>query len=495
MAKENKVRIFNRLFFKLYLNYAVMLLVTAVLIGLIFMKLYENTTMKDNEEELISQAETISNRMTEFIKSKRYNDFLDYYNTLNEITGLDIWTISNPNAPDPMDENMETTSYDELTNTQDDVNTKEYVELVQSAFHNRPDKRTSYDTLYGVPTITVAEPVYGLNREVVGAVLLKLEVDSQKKIIASSVNLIVISCVVALGISFIIIIVFATELSLPISRMRKTALELAAANYHSKTGITRNDELGDLAKTVDILSEKLLENDIQRKNLDQMRLDFFANVSHELRTPITVLRAYTETLVDGVVKDPEKVTQYYERMLSECKSMERLVGDLLLLSKMQNPDFLIEKEPVNLVQVFDNIFRSANAIAEKKNIAIEVIKDAPDYMILGDYERLRQMFMIILDNAIKFSEENKTVHINLSKSDKIKVSIRDEGIGIAEADINNIFEKFYKSNLKQNASGTGLGLAIAKQIAFKHEGTIGVKSTLGVGTEFSFTFEPYLMDF
>jgi signal transduction histidine kinase len=226
-----------------------------------------------------------------------------------------------------------------------------------------------------------------------------------------------------------------------------------------------------------------------------MRLDFFANVSHELRTPITVMRAYTETLVDGVVTDGEKLPQYYNRMLSECKTMERLVGDLLTLSKMQNPDFAIEKEPVNVHQVMDDIIRSAGTIAEKKNISIEVIKDQPVLMILGDYDRLRQMFMVILDNAIKFSNENKIVHIKLSKSDKIKVSIQDEGVGIEASDISNIFEKFYKSNLRQNVSGTGLGLAIAKQIAMKHDGTIEVNSTPGIGSEFIFTFPPSEMEF
>ena len=238
-----------------------------------------------------------------------------------------------------------------------------------------------------------------------------------------------------------------------------------------------------------------MENELQRKNLDQMRLDFFANVSHELRTPITVLRAYTETLVDGVVKDQVKVSQYYDRMLSECKSMERLVGDLLLLSKMQNPDFAIEKEPVNLVQIFEDIIRSAGTIAEKKNITIKVIKDSSILLMEGDYDRLRQMFMVILDNAIKFSYENKTVHIYLSKKDKIKVSIRDEGIGIDADDIAKIFEKFYKTNLRQNASGTGLGLAIAKQIAMKHGGNIEVSSTPGEGSTFLFTFPPYEADF
>lgn len=487
MANENKVRVFNRLFFKLYLNYAVMLLVTAILICLIFTQLYKNTIMKKEREQLIDQASNISDIITsKFINTRNYQGALEHINEWQQIMGLDIWTISNPNATNPMDDRMETNSYDEIA-----AGYKEYIDLVENAFSNRKVYNIAYDEIYQTQTITVAVPILGANREVIGALLSKKAVKGLKDVIDDSLSLIVVSSVVALAISFIIIIIFATELSLPISRMRATALSLAAGNYNAKTGIKRNDELGDLAKTVDILSEKLLENEIQRKNLEQMRLDFFANVSHELRTPITVLRAYTETLVDGVVKDEEKVKQYYERMLSECKSMERLVGDLMILSKMQNPDFVIEKEPVNLVQVFDDIIRSASAIAEKKNIKIEITKDKPVIMMMGDYDRLRQMFMIILDNAIKFSNENKKVYINLSSEDIIKVSIRDEGIGISENDLNNIFDKFYKSSLRQNASGSGLGLAIAKQIAIKHDGKIDVSSVLGEGSTFTFTFPPY----
>jgi len=443
--------------------------------------------MKKEREQLIDQASNISDIITaKFINTRNYQAALEHINEWQKIMGLDIWTISNPNATNPMDERMETNSYEEIA-----VGYKEYIELVENAFDNKKVYSIADDEIYQTQTITVAVPILGVNREVVGALLSKKPVKGLKDIINDSLSLIVISSVVALAISFIIIIIFATELSLPISRMRATALSLAAGNYKVKTGIKRNDELGDLAKTVDILSEKLLENEIQRKNLEQMRLDFFANVSHELRTPITVIRAYTETLVDGVVNDEEKVKQYYDRMLSECKSMERLVGDLMILSKMQNPDFAIEKEPVNLIQVFDDIIRSASTIAEKKNIKIEINKNKPVIMMLGDYDRLRQMFMIILDNAIKFSDENKKVYINLSKEDKIKVSIRDEGIGIAENELNNIFEKFYKSSLRQNASGSGLGLAIAKQIAIKHDGTIDVSSVLGEGSTFTFTFPPY----
>jgi signal transduction histidine kinase len=490
MSKENKVRVYNRLFFKLYLNYAVMLLMTAVLICLIFIQLYKTTTMTNERVKLMEQASNSSEIMTtKFINTQNYSGFLDEINTQQKTMGSDIWTISNPYASMPMDERMETNSFEEIS-----IGYSDYVDLLESAFRDRSEYSIADDEIYQTQTITVAVPIYGVNREVAGALLLKAPVKGLEDIIDDSLSLIVVSSVVALAISFIIIIVFATELSLPISKMRSTALSLAAGNYHSKTGIKRNDELGDLAKTVDILSEKLLENETQRKNLDQMRLDFFANVSHELRTPITVLRAYTESLIDGVVMDEEKVNQYYDRMLVECKSMERLVGDLMILSKMQNPDFAIDIEPVNLVQVFDDIIRSASTIAAKKNIKIEIVKDQPVIMMKGDYDRLRQMFMIILDNAIKFSDANKTVHINLSKTDKITVAIKDEGIGIDTDDLNNIFEKFYKSNLRQNASGTGLGLSIAKQIASKHEGRIEVTSSLGSGSEFVFVFPIFDID-
>jgi len=466
-----------------------MLLVTAVLICLIFMKLYMDMTLDSSLEELEYQAQVVSELTQEYIISEKVSAFKDFIGRLEKVNNWDIWMVSNPMAENPMSYEMET------SNTYEDFKAipelSEYVEMLDSAFNDQPVRREKYyDQIDERETIAVANPIK-MNNEVVGAVIVKQPFEGQPVIVTNSLWIIVISCSVALGISFIIVIIFATELSLPITRMRATALELAAGNYHVKTGINRNDEIGDLAKTVDILSEKLLENEIERQKLDQMRLDFFANVSHELRTPITVIRAYAETLADGVVKDPEMVEQYYNRMLAECKSMERLVGDLLTLSKMQNPDFAIEKEPVNVHQIFDDIIRSAGAIAAKKNIRIEVIKDSPVLMMLGDYDRLRQMFMVILDNAIKFSEENKTVHIKLSKTDKIIVSIRDEGMGIDPSDLENIFEKFYKSNLRQNESGTGLGLAIAKQIALRHDGKIEVNSTPGEGSEFIFYFPPY----
>lgn len=219
-------------------------------------------------------------------------------------------------------------------------------------------------------------------------------------------------------------------------------------------------------------------------------MDFFANVSHELRTPITVINGYAESLADGVVTEESRKEALYQRILAECKGMERLVGDLFILSKIQNPDFQIETEPVSLAQIFEDLIRSVKVISDEKHILIVFSHGTDSCMVLGDYDRLRQMFMVILDNAIKFSDDGGKIDIRIHQEEhRFYVEIEDYGCGIPERDLPFIFEKFYKSKLRQNSKGTGLGLMIAKQIALKHGGDIQVSSTEGEGTKFMFQFD------
>ncbi len=484
MDKRNKLRTRNRLFLKVYINNAIMLTVLAVLVGLIFMNLYETTTMDNYQNKLLKQATSISNKLAQRIVDGDDKSYLEYLEILDELDAdeTDSWTISNPDAASPMDRKLENVNLDDVKLSAD------CVDVIEAAFQGQTLYADGYYEEFGGDSAILGMPVI-VNGAVVGAVLLWSDIKDQVEIVQSSMYLIFLSVGVALFISFIIAIVFAKGLSTPITKMRNTALQLADGRYESKTDIKRKDEIGDLARTIDILANELKENELERQDREQVRVDFFANVSHELRTPITVIRAFTESLVDGIITDEEKVQQYYQRILTECKGMERLVGDLLLLSKMQNPDFAVEKEPVNILQVFDDLIRSVHAISKEKNIEIEITKNHPSFMMMGDYDRLRQMFLIVLDNAIKFSKENSSIHINLTKVDKLILSIRDEGIGISPEDLPSIFDKFYKSKLKQNEQGSGLGLAIARQIALKHDGNVEVLSTLGTGTEFVFTFQ------
>lgn len=479
-----KKGIHKRLFVKVYINYALMVVLFAVLSGTIFMGQIKNATTGSYKTQLFKQARDISKRLNAYITDEEYTEGLVYLQMLPDAGVDEVWAFSNPNAAVPMNSDM-----DSGLDINDAYLSEGQKSVIKAAFQNKETYSTTFSEIHGLTVLTVGVPIIGANGEACGALILNSPIASQTETVNSTMSLIFSSAIFALIISFIVAILFARQLSRPISRMRHTALELAEGKYENKTGIRRSDEIGDLAKTIDFLTDKLMENDRVRKNLEQMRMDFFANVSHELRTPITVVRAYTESLVDGVVTEDEKRLQYYDKMLSECKSMERLVGDLLTLSKMQNPDFAVDKEPINLLQIFEEIIRTVAVIGEEKNIEIKLNKDREYYMMFGDYDRLRQMFLVILDNAVKFSKDNSKIYVNVFQTNKIYISIRDEGIGIVKEELTNIFEKFYKSKLRQNAKGSGLGLAIAKQIALKHGGDINVTSEVNVGTEFLFNFD------
>ncbi len=355
-----KRRTGSHLFFRVYINYACLMILFSVVLGIIYMRLYQSTMMEDYRKNLEGQAATISKRLNEYILNEEYTQCRNYLENLLELTTDEIWTISNSDAKEPMNEQMENVDLKDVSLSE------ELQKIIRTAFSGQKRYGTYYSEIHGCTMITLGIPIIGKNGETCGALLLSAQMEVQDKAADNGFSMMVNSMLGAAVVSFIIAIMFARQLTKPIMKMRETALDLVDSKYDTKTGIDRKDEIGDLARTLDFLTDKLQENEKIRKNLDQMRLDFFANVSHELRTPITVVRAYTESLVDGVVTGEEKTKQYYERMLSECKSMERLVGDLLLLSKMQNPDFVIETEPVNLLQIFEELVRSIHSVRKRK---------------------------------------------------------------------------------------------------------------------------------
>lgn len=485
MTHTNHKHFFKGLFFRVYLYFAIMLSFFAVLIGIIFIKLFEINNMNSYENQLQTQAEVISERITEYVTYEDFADYPTYLGLLDQMELFDVWVVTNPTAVNPLDEEYENIKL------QDVEDIKDIEGLLKTVYTGEMESVSYYSKIYQLMVMTVGAPVFNAEDQVVGAVVINSQLENQTKVVNSSEFLIIISIIVALIISFVIAILFARKLSRPISKIRSVAIKLANGEYNNKTNIDQYDEIGDLGRTIDILSDKLKNSDEERSNMEKMRLDFFANISHELRTPITVIRAYLESLVDGIMTDETKIKQSYQRMLIESKGMDRLVGDLLLLSKMENPDFQIDKEPVNLIQVFEDIIRNAHAISMDKHIRFELIKDQDACFMFGDYDRLRQLFMVVLDNAIKFSPEESVITIRITIFDKIRVSIQDQGVGMDEDELPNIFDKFYKSKLHMNKDGSGLGLLIAKNIVSKHEGSIEVNSVKGEGTCFSFVFQPF----
>ena len=228
----------------------------------------------------------------------------------------------------------------------------------------------------------------------------------------------------------------------------------------------------------------VLQDYTEEKKLDNMRKEFVANVSHELKTPLTSIKSYTETLLDGASEDEEITRNFLKVIYAESDRMDRLVKDLLLLSK-HDSGVKLKLVRLSLQELTKSVVERLQMTAEEKNQAIKIIDESEAY-ILGDRDRLEQLMFNIIGNAIKYTPEEGEVSICVGVDGKNSyVKVFDTGIGIPEKDLERIFERFYRVDKARSRQmgGTGLGLSIAQEIAKTHGGIIQAKSELNKGTE------------
>ncbi|MDF2838476.1 MAG: putative two-component histidine kinase [Evtepia sp.] len=480
----------NKIAFKLTVYFSSALFLFSLIIGGVFIILFRSHTIEVHKADLEKRAVTMAETLSGFINGTNtvwqgvgmgrmvggQGGYGVYLRFLDDIAMADVWIV---------DEHLN------LITSGMAGNKFSYADLPQNAesvvtevFKGNTTFSEGFSNLLKAPTLTVGTPIES-GGKVIGALLLHSPVEGMNEATVQGVSILAVSIVAALLLSILLSVALARAFTKPLKKMRNTAALLAGGDYTAKTDVRQNDEIGELASAIDVLSERLEQARGESEKLDKLRRDFVANVSHELKTPITVLRGSLEALCDEVVTDPTQVKDYHHQMLGESLFLQRLVNDLLDLSRLQNTDFQIEMQDINLCDVLSDAIRSAGQMALKKNIEIRLEQYKQMLMVYGDYGRLRQMFLIILDNAVKFSPQGEAVAISLK--DKT-VSIRDHGIGIHDEDLPYIFDRFYKVNSEENKNGSGLGLAIAKQIADRHHISVSVSSKVNEGTDFQFQF-------
>lgn len=230
-----------------------------------------------------------------------------------------------------------------------------------------------------------------------------------------------------------------------------------------------------------------LEDITELKQLEQVKADLVANMSHEIKTPLTSIKGFTETLLDGAMDDHETCKRFLTIINSEADRMSRLISDSLTLSRLENQEQNIGYEQVNIYNVISNVLSMLDTSAEAKNISITFNAQTPEMTIEGDEDRIHQLMLNLIDNAIKYTPANGKVTVTLrDEGDNVLISVKDTGIGIAKEHIPRLFERFYRvdKGRSRNMGGTGLGLAIVKHVVMSMNGTIDVDSKLGEGTEF-----------
>ncbi len=473
---------------RLVLYFTSVLIVFSAVVGAFFVSLFLNSMAKvyidDLERRALAIAETLSALIQEggeaTERQGKGHGLGNYLRLLDDIAMSEIWVVDKNAQTVYVGSGQEEVAYTELP--------EEAAGLIDEVFLGKQATLDGYSTAQQEIGIMVGAPVYDAAGNVVAAVVLQTHAEGIAGASAAAVQMLGISLGAALAAGIILAVLLSRRFVRPLKKMEYTTAMLAEGHYDVGTAIHENDEIGSLAMHIDMLAEKLREAACESGRMEQMRRDFVANVSHELRTPVTVIRGSLEALSEGVVEEKEQVREYYAQMMAETLHLERMVNDLLELSRLQNPDYSIVKEALNLPDVVQDAVRSARRLAQEKRVQIFFENGAPVFRYYGDYARLRQMLMTVLHNAVKFSRGGEDVFVSAGAPGGIfSVSVRDQGKGIPREDIARIFERFYRTG-ESAEKGTGLGLAIAKEIAARHGIRIRVESTAGKGTEFTFFF-------
>jgi len=267
--------------------------------------------------------------------------------------------------------------------------------------------------------------------------------------------------------------------------------------FHFQTSdILKRSLIIKVKKIEDNLFAILLLDMTSQRNLEKVRRDFVANVSHELRSPLTSLVGFIETLLSGNVQDEETRNKFLKIMDEESKRMNRLIDDILSLSKVETEEHITPNTTISLIDPIKHIISSINekGLKEENKILIDDLRDDPkkNCFISGDIDEINQVFVNLLENAIKygFDNTNVIVRIEQEKNKEIKVSIINSGEGIPDKYIERLTERFFRVDKARSRKigGTGLGLAIVKHILIKHRAQLSINSIPNQETNFSITF-------
>lgn len=234
----------------------------------------------------------------------------------------------------------------------------------------------------------------------------------------------------------------------------------------------------------------VLRDMTEERRLDKLREDFIANVSHELRTPVSMLRGYSEAIVDDIAGTEEEKREIAQIIYEESLRMGRLVNELLDLARMEAGKILLNRANVHIHEFFERIIHKFQGVAKEQKAKLQLnISAGDDEKMVFDPDHVEQVLTNLVDNAIRHSSDGGTVTVDVELFQAgLKINVQDMGSGIPEEDLPFVFERFYKADKARTRgrSGTGLGLAIAKSLVETHGGTITVHSKIGQGTTFSF---------
>lgn len=312
------------------------------------------------------------------------------------------------------------------------------------------------------------------------------ELEAQVEAVQSNVRL---GFVISATIGILMSVIYAMYQSKRIQRLQIATKQIAAGNYELALDVKGNDELSDLARDFQGMANALQQSEIEIKRQETLRRQMMMDAAHEMRTPLTTMNGVLEGLQYDLIPESQK-ERSLNLVMKETQRLIRLVNENLDYEKIRNQQIVLKYQWIDMAQLLEAIKMQMNEKAAKKQNEI-VTKVDSQLMMWADSDRMVQIIMNIVNNAIQFSKNSKIEVTAISQGDKVQITIQDYGIGIDPEKIKNIWERFYKADISRKNTEfgeSGIGLAVVKSLVEAHQGTVEVTSELNKGTLFTLTF-------
>lgn len=443
-------------------NYVAIALVTVLILEGLFAVAISEYYMGGIERILVNQAETSATFFS------RYADAGDIYKKSNYI--FENMNVEEAALIEVLDLNGRVVIDNTGSSSDKAVNSSD----VMQALEGKSDVWRGRSDL-NEPIITATAPIYDGNN-VVGVLRYVSSLAPTYKILGQAFIVLLIFGLAVVAVAFLYGRAMSRRILEPIQELVRVTEEVAQGNYKVTAIKYHNDEIGQLVDAVNIMTKEITR-------ADQAKNEFISTISHELRTPLAAIKGWTETMQD--MKDDLEVVE--EGLVIVSKETERLiilVNDLLDFSRLQAHRIELKKAEFSIADLLENVIGQFTVRCQQERIKMTLLSDDQEAWVFADYNRLKQVLINIVDNAMKFTVGRPNAEIRISSQvldDQIIVIVEDNGSGISQEDLRRVKEKFYKGS--SNKSGTGLGLSIASEIMELHGGKMLIDSTINIGTK------------
>ncbi len=450
---------------RLVLYYSLTSVVVLLIVGLFVLKSIESYWIDKVDQQLVEQNDTVQDYIKQvFLFEKNSTNELNEQNAkfvgANLSSGIGQLLIYN----------------NDLQLLSGLVDVFEHPDFDMSEFQNKvllPAQQGETVTYIQNNIYYFSAPVE-MNGKTIGIVVINYKLDLLNLILNKVVLFLCIGACIFCLIIIILSIFISRKLVIPIKKLVATTEKYAKRDFEI-VSIDRHDELGQLSKSINDMGMQL------KDHIDRQK-QFVSNVSHELRTPLAAIKGYSEYLADELIGDPS-LDKVVFHLNNETSRLTNMVNDLLQMSRMDSFKEQFNLEKVNLSFLINEGVEKMRERASSHGVQL-ITNIYPNVFIVADRDKIIQVIVNLLDNAIKYSDENTSVKTSLTANNTHAiVTVADEGIGIPEDDLTKVFDRFYRASNVKGITGTGLGLAISHEIIEKHNGQISMDNADKGGTE------------